>query len=604
MNARANIEPMDNILRLLEKVKKSGNGWVACCPAHPDKNPSLGLNQGADGRVLIKCWAGCESRDVMAAIGLGMKDLYGDSLSYTDKLRYERESLVAARDHACIVRNIAVNQAQSVDPDFEDLLFAAANEVELPKILDRIEQINSVLDANPEKVASHLAELFQTPSRDFVVLPESIRQTVIGKMAQRVAHCMEFPEASATLALLGTSSAAVATSYAVQYKTGTPIPCGLNVTIEQPPATQKTSVLDVGLNPYMRGIIAHNKKVSAHNQDAEQRIQYAFVNSTDPTSAGLDQALADCSEGRFVVASAEQSAFASLFPTDAAYASNNELVLKGWAGEYVSGQRKGRKAFSGIASSTVVLVAQPGSAQRVFSASNGTGLAERFFYLSEPSFLGRRTLHGEYLTRHDKADFDRAILACVDQYSKRIFDHADADGAHIVQDPENLIQLKASPEGYAAILNYRRKQEPRLGELAGKGDLMLVSWLGKIETHTLKIAAVLHVIECLAAGCEVPDVIPATLIRSALDLAVLLGEHLEQLLHDSGESGEAAEVEAVINLLAEKPLSAEEAKQALKRRSPFRAMGAGSYKAASARLKSMLAKGLLVINTQGRLTNV
>jgi hypothetical protein len=47
---------------------KSGAGWVACCPAHDDQNPSLSINDGNDGRVLVHCHAGCEQPAVIDAL--------------------------------------------------------------------------------------------------------------------------------------------------------------------------------------------------------------------------------------------------------------------------------------------------------------------------------------------------------------------------------------------------------------------------------------------------------------------------------------------------------------------------------------------------------
>lgn len=68
---------LEKVLDRLDKVKSAGSGkWKACCPAHDDKNPSLSIGEASDGRVLIHCWAGCETRDVMAAIGLEMRDLF------------------------------------------------------------------------------------------------------------------------------------------------------------------------------------------------------------------------------------------------------------------------------------------------------------------------------------------------------------------------------------------------------------------------------------------------------------------------------------------------------------------------------------------------
>jgi putative DNA primase/helicase len=67
---------LENILSRLQKVKKVGNGWQACCPAHADRDPSLRIDEGKDGRVLLKCFAGCDTKDIVAALGLRMTDLF------------------------------------------------------------------------------------------------------------------------------------------------------------------------------------------------------------------------------------------------------------------------------------------------------------------------------------------------------------------------------------------------------------------------------------------------------------------------------------------------------------------------------------------------
>lgn len=46
----------------------SGNQGVACCPAHDDRTPSLSLADGADGRLLLHCHAGCAFTDIQAAL--------------------------------------------------------------------------------------------------------------------------------------------------------------------------------------------------------------------------------------------------------------------------------------------------------------------------------------------------------------------------------------------------------------------------------------------------------------------------------------------------------------------------------------------------------
>jgi putative DNA primase/helicase len=46
------------------EARRSGSGWMARCPAHDDRNPSLSIRE-ADGKVLLHCHAGCQQRDVI-----------------------------------------------------------------------------------------------------------------------------------------------------------------------------------------------------------------------------------------------------------------------------------------------------------------------------------------------------------------------------------------------------------------------------------------------------------------------------------------------------------------------------------------------------------
>ena len=65
-------------LAKFEGVQKSGGGWVARCPAHDDKNASLSIGKGDDGRWLLHCHAGCTCEQVVEAVGLKMRDLMPD----------------------------------------------------------------------------------------------------------------------------------------------------------------------------------------------------------------------------------------------------------------------------------------------------------------------------------------------------------------------------------------------------------------------------------------------------------------------------------------------------------------------------------------------
>ena len=48
--------------------RKAGACWVACCAAHDDREPSLAISTGNQGKVLVRCHAGCDQRRVIAAL--------------------------------------------------------------------------------------------------------------------------------------------------------------------------------------------------------------------------------------------------------------------------------------------------------------------------------------------------------------------------------------------------------------------------------------------------------------------------------------------------------------------------------------------------------
>lgn len=73
------MSPIEKLLEVLRahgyEPRRAGNGWACRCPAHDDRSPSLSIGTGNDGRALAKCHAGCETADVLAAIGLELRDL-------------------------------------------------------------------------------------------------------------------------------------------------------------------------------------------------------------------------------------------------------------------------------------------------------------------------------------------------------------------------------------------------------------------------------------------------------------------------------------------------------------------------------------------------
>lgn len=70
------MNPVENLLQRLEKVKGRNGSWTARCPAHDDKGPSLAIKAAEDGRVLLHCFAGCDVHSVVGAVGLDIGDLF------------------------------------------------------------------------------------------------------------------------------------------------------------------------------------------------------------------------------------------------------------------------------------------------------------------------------------------------------------------------------------------------------------------------------------------------------------------------------------------------------------------------------------------------
>lgn len=66
---------LDEFLDKLENVRSQGGAYTARCPAHDDRENSLGVKE-SDDRLLVKCYAGCDTERVVSALGLGLKDLF------------------------------------------------------------------------------------------------------------------------------------------------------------------------------------------------------------------------------------------------------------------------------------------------------------------------------------------------------------------------------------------------------------------------------------------------------------------------------------------------------------------------------------------------
>ena len=121
----------NQVLERLHGVKqKSENQWVACCPAHDDRSPSLSIKLN-DDRILMHCFGGCHIDVVLAAIGLSVSDLFDRPLAHKKSpvSPFERrraaqafEALSALRHELMIIMIAADQTASGRALSFDDLV--------------------------------------------------------------------------------------------------------------------------------------------------------------------------------------------------------------------------------------------------------------------------------------------------------------------------------------------------------------------------------------------------------------------------------------------------------------------------------------------------
>ncbi|MHB1326883.1 MAG: CHC2 zinc finger domain-containing protein [Gemmatimonadales bacterium] len=127
-------------LSRLEKVKRTAEGeWVACCPAHEDRSPSLAVKEAQDGRILVHCFAGCSFESVCGAAGVEITDLFPERQKH-DALKplpfNPRTLLKAIAFNTTIVAICASDMAQG----------KALSVEEKEKLFEIAEELNAVVD--------------------------------------------------------------------------------------------------------------------------------------------------------------------------------------------------------------------------------------------------------------------------------------------------------------------------------------------------------------------------------------------------------------------------------------------------------------------------
>jgi hypothetical protein len=125
---------VDDFLSRLEKVKATQNGhWIARCPAHADKHPSMTVRETPEGIVLVHCFAGCDVESILSAVGMDFDALFPDKPleNATKPIRRPfpaADVLEALADESRLIALAAANVRSGVtlsDADYQRLMVAA-----------------------------------------------------------------------------------------------------------------------------------------------------------------------------------------------------------------------------------------------------------------------------------------------------------------------------------------------------------------------------------------------------------------------------------------------------------------------------------------------
>lgn len=123
---------VDTLISRLDKVRPTGRGtWIACCPAHEDRHPSMTVREAEDGLVLVHCFGGCSVEQIVGAVGMDLQELFPPKpIEYAKPQRRPfpaADVLEAITTEARIVAVASSNLRQGVtltDADHERLMVA------------------------------------------------------------------------------------------------------------------------------------------------------------------------------------------------------------------------------------------------------------------------------------------------------------------------------------------------------------------------------------------------------------------------------------------------------------------------------------------------
>jgi hypothetical protein len=109
-------------------AKATPTGWIARCPAHEDRSPSLSISEGEGGRLLLHCHAGCTFDDILHAAAVEPTKQNGANFNGHAQDNTRRSRIVATYNYHDAEGRLAFQVVRFAPKDFRQRRPARADD--------------------------------------------------------------------------------------------------------------------------------------------------------------------------------------------------------------------------------------------------------------------------------------------------------------------------------------------------------------------------------------------------------------------------------------------------------------------------------------------
>lgn len=160
---------IEEITARLDKVTKRGGSITALCPNHADTKQSLSIKE-ANGKILLKCFAGCDVQNIVSALGIELKDLFSESQKAVTN-NFQPKKIVAVYSYTDERGELLYENVRFEPKDFRQRQFDAHGKeiwnlkdvrrvpYRLPELIENVRKAAEIWLCEGEKDADNLRKL-------------------------------------------------------------------------------------------------------------------------------------------------------------------------------------------------------------------------------------------------------------------------------------------------------------------------------------------------------------------------------------------------------------------------------------------------------------